>query len=328
MSIFKRIRKARVLVIGDLMLDRYWWGDVTRISPEAPVPVVKLNRSSLALGGAANVALNISGLGAEAVLIGCNGTDTESEQFGAILTENGINSESIVRLADRPTTSKTRVIAHSQQVARIDQESTDLLSEKAEDTILARVHDLLESIDAVVLSDYAKGVLTDRILANVISRCKELEKPVLVDPKGRSFSKYAGCTIITPNRREAAEACGLDEDSIDMVKKAGTSLLKDLGIRAVLVTEGEQGMTLFRNDVADFHIPTAARAVYDVTGAGDTVIATLASAVAAGCDLETSARLANLGAGIVVEQIGTSAISATELEAAWEQDNLSNERSA
>lgn len=310
------------------MLDRYWWGDVTRISPEAPVPVVKLNRSSLALGGAANVAVNIAGLGAHAVLVGCNGTDVEADLFDSILIEKGIDPYNIVRTSERPTTTKTRVIAHSQQVARIDQESTDSLSEEAEDRVLAKVKPLLDSVDAVVLSDYAKGVLSDRILSTVITRCKELQKPVLIDPKGRSFTKYSGCTIITPNRREAAEACGLDEDSKDVVKMAGKSLLNDLAIDAVLITEGEEGMTLFQQDLEDFHIPTAARAVYDVTGAGDTVIATLASVVAAGSDLETAARLANLGAGIVVEQVGTSAISATELAAAWNQENLSNERSA
>lgn len=315
-------------MIGDLMLDRYWWGDVTRISPEAPVPVVKLNGSTLALGGAANVAVNIAGLGAHAVLVGCNGNDIEADLFASILIAKGIEPDNIVRTSDRPTTTKTRVIAHSQQVARIDQESTDSLSEEAEDRVLAKVNILLNSVDAVVFSDYAKGVLTDRILTIVTGRCKELQKPILVDPKGRSFSKYAGCTIITPNRREAAVACGLDENSEDVVKVAGKSLLNDLGIDAVLVTEGEEGMTLFRNGVEDFHIPTAARAVYDVTGAGDTVIATLASSVAAGCELETAARLANLGAGIVVEQVGTSAISSMELAAAWNQENLSNERSA
>ena len=316
------------MVVGDLMLDRYWWGDVTRISPEAPVPVVKLNRSSLALGGAANVALNLIGLGAEVVLIGCNGVDTEADLFDSILIEKGITADHIVRITNRPTTSKTRVIAHSQQVARIDQESTDQLPEISEIAVLERAIEMIGSVDAVILSDYAKGVLTDRILDDVISRCVELEKPVLVDPKGRTFSKYAGCTIITPNRREAAEACGLDESSEDIVNVAGTSILNNLAIKAVLVTEGEEGMTLFRQDVEAFHIPTAARAVYDVTGAGDTVIATLASAVAAGSDLETAARLANLGAGIVVEQVGTSAISIAELATAWNQENRANERSA
>jgi rfaE bifunctional protein kinase chain/domain len=309
MQILERFPHTKVLIIGDVMLDRYWWGGVGRISPEAPVPVVRLNRTTLAAGGAANVAANVAGLEAVPILVGIVGIDSEAESIRRILEDSGVESKYLIGLADRPTTVKTRVIAHSQQVARVDLESDAEIGSDIED----RLGDLLEMLvaeaDSVVISDYAKGLLTDRLLAMVINLARAAGKSVLVDPKGKDYRKYAGATLITPNRREAAEACKLSETSSAMVETAGERLVGELDIDSLLITQGEEGMTLFQRDRDPEHFPAAAREVYDVTGAGDTVIATLATAIGAGSDLKTATHIANFAAGIVVEQIGTTAIT-------------------
>ena len=316
MDILKNFSNVRVLVVGDIMLDRYWWGDVSRISPEAPVPVVRLRKTSLAAGGAANVAANVAGLGAKPLLFGTVGKDAEAEQVRNALAGLGVSAEYLVELGDRPTTVKTRVIAHSQQVTRIDHETDDELSAETEKRLSDAIAENIAAADAVVISDYAKGLLTDNVLSNLIAACSEASKPLLADPKGKDYSKYRGATIITPNQREAAEACNFHERGDGVVDRAGAKLMGDLGIGAVLITRGEEGMTLFREDREPVSFATAAREVYDVTGAGDTVIATLATAVAAGADLETATNLANIAAGIVVEQVGTTAIDIDELRRA------------
>jgi D-beta-D-heptose 7-phosphate kinase / D-beta-D-heptose 1-phosphate adenosyltransferase len=237
------------------------------------------------------------------------GIDSEAESIRRILEDSGVESKYLIGLADRPTTVKTRVIAHSQQVARVDLESDAEIGSDIED----RLGDLLEMLvaeaDSVVISDYAKGLLTDRLLAMVINLARAAGKSVLVDPKGKDYRKYAGATLITPNRREAAEACKLNETSTAMVETAGERLVGELDIDSLLITQGEEGMTLFQRDRDPEHFPAAAREVYDVTGAGDTVIATLATAIGAGSDLKTATHIANAAAGIVVEQIGTTAIT-------------------
>ena len=318
MKIPDTLKDTTVLVIGDVMLDRYWWGEVTRISPEAPVPVVRLQRSSVAAGGAANVAANIAGLGATPLLIGCVGNDAEADVFETIFQGSRISAEHLVRVRDRPTTVKTRVIAHSQQVTRVDQEISAPLDETGENAVLERVLGLFEKVQAIAVSDYAKGVLTERVLLRVIAEAGAKGIPVLVDPKGKHYTKYAGATVITPNRREAAEACNLADDSQFCIETAGVRLIEQSSVDAVLITQGEDGMTLFRKDQAPVHLRALAREVYDVTGAGDTVLATLAAAVGAGSGLEDAARLANAAAGIVVEQVGTTAITADELAKAIE----------
>lgn len=327
-KLIDKLSNTKVLVVGDTMLDRYWWGNVSRISPEAPVPVVRLDRSTLALGGAANVALNVKGLGAEPILIGCSGADPEADQFASLLLESGISDEYMIRDAERLSTIKTRVIAHSQQVARVDQETTKPISAGTEAKVVSQLEALIGSVDSVIVSDYAKGFLTDRLLRSLFELALDNEIPVLVDPKGKDYSKYSGATLLTPNRKEAAEACNIDDIGKRTVQLAGEKLLLELDVQSILITEGEDGMTLFSRSSYPIHIPTSARKVYDVTGAGDTVIAVLASAVGSGTDLETSARLANLAAGIVVEEVGTTAISAERLAVAWADENRSNESAA
>jgi D-beta-D-heptose 7-phosphate kinase/D-beta-D-heptose 1-phosphate adenosyltransferase len=315
MQIFDSFSKLNILVVGDVMLDRYWWGDVSRISPEAPVPVVRLRNMSLAAGGAANVAANISGLGANPILLGVTGDDDEAGLFPRVLSSSNVSADHLIRDEKRPTTVKTRVIAHSQQVVRVDQEDPDRISPETEELICKRLQDLIPTADAIAISDYAKGMLTDSLLETLFELAAENSKPVLVDPKGRSYGKYIGATLLTPNRREAAEACNFD-DGQDVVERAGEKLMTEFGFDTVLITQGEEGMTLFRRSHDPFHLHAQAREVYDVTGAGDTVLATLATALGAGADVEEAARLANVAAGLVVEQVGTTTITIAELKAA------------
>ncbi len=304
---------TKVLIVGDVMLDRYWWGDVGRISPEAPVPVVRLSKTTLAAGGAANVAVNVAGLGAEPFLFGIVGNDDEADMVRGVLRTSGVSDEHLFSVDSRPTTVKTRVIAHSQQVARIDQETDSLLDETWESKLLEKLATLVPMADSIILSDYAKGLLTDRLLTRLVAMAADAGKSILVDPKGKDYAKYRGATLITPNRREAAEACNFHENSDNMIERAGNMLINELEIDAVLITQGDAGMTLFRRNNEPRHFPAAARNVYDVTGAGDTVIATLATSLGAGGDMEKSVMLANAAAGLVVEKVGTSSISLPEL---------------
>jgi rfaE bifunctional protein kinase chain/domain len=304
---------AKVVVIGDVMLDRYWWGSVTRISPEAPVPVIRLDRTTTAPGGAANVAVNITSLGAQAFLVGCVGTDDEAAQLKSALGNTGVTGEYLESISERRTCVKTRIIAHSQQVARVDSEETTELDEICSSKIRETLSTVLPAADLIIVSDYAKGTLSPAVLSAVFAAALELNKPVLVDPKGKDFSKYAGATVLTPNRREAAEACKLEESMNDMTNIAGGQLIDSFGFPNVLITESEKGMTLFRKGSEPHHYDAASHEVYDVTGAGDTVIATLGVAFAAGFDLPSAVELANTAAGIAVGQIGTAAITAGQL---------------
>jgi D-beta-D-heptose 7-phosphate kinase/D-beta-D-heptose 1-phosphate adenosyltransferase len=300
--------------VGDIMLDRYWWGSVSRISPEAPVPVVRLEKTSLIAGGAANVAVNVSNLGAEAFLVGVVGIDEEAKLFPEILKTSNVSADFLVKTKNRPTTIKTRVVAHSQQVVRIDQETKETLSPEDEEKIWDKIENLFEMIDIVIISDYAKGVLTENLLSRLITKTLDKKKYILVDPKGKNYLKYTSATILTPNKREAAEACNLEEDGKLTVEKAGNKLLYDLNLEALLITQGEEGMTLFQKNSKPLNLPALARDVYDVTGAGDTVIATLAVGLGAGATFAEASNLANIAAGLVVEQIGTTSIKFEELK--------------
>ena len=326
MSLLDQFKGAGVLVVGDVMLDRYWWGDVSRISPEAPVPVVRMRSSSVAAGGAANVAANIAGLGGVPYLVGIVGDDAEGEMLPDILRSGEVSGDYLVRLAGRPTTVKTRLVAHGQHVARVDQESAELLTQEHEDTVKRAIDGALDKCSVVVVSDYAKGLLTDSLLTYLISRSRASGKPVMVDPKGKNYLKYAGATILTPNKREAFDACGMDEGPDGLVDAAGLALMEKLSLDAILITQGEEGMTLFRSGSRPYHLHARARQVYDVTGAGDTVIATLAVAVAGGMDLSDSANIANIAAGLVVETVGTSTIKLSELALAV--NSASDDRSS
>lgn len=312
----KNLTKIKVLVVGDVMIDRYWWGGVERISPEAPVPVVLLKNTSLIVGGAANVASNVAGLGAQPLLVGAIGDDEEGKLFPKLLGNSKINADFLVETKNRPTTVKTRIIAHSHQVARIDQETNENLSVADETKIWQKIAELIPKIDIIILSDYAKGVLTENLLSRLIKQAKQENKLVLVDPKGKNYLKYQDADILTPNRREVSEACGLDKIDDGSIEQAGKNLVVQLGLKALLVTQGEEGMLLLEKSGKTLHLKAMARDVYDVTGAGDTVIATLAVALCAKMNLASASQIANIAAGLVIEQVGTTAVKIKDLREA------------
>lgn len=316
LSIIENFSAIKVLVVGDVMLDRYWWGSVRRISPEAPVPVVNLEKTSLVAGGAANVAVNIAGLGAQPFLVGMTGEDEEAQQLSKVLESLNVSTKYLVKTKKRPTTIKTRIIAHSQQVVRIDQENSHLLDSLSEKKIINLIEKNIDQAHIVLVSDYAKGVISESIVARLINIARQLKKPIFIDPKGRDYSKYAGATLLTPNQQEAATACNLEMDEPDLVQKAGSSLIDEFDLEAVLITQGEKGMTLFERNKTFFHLETLARKVYDVTGAGDTVIASLGVACGAGAELAKASEIANIAAGLVVEEVGTTAVNIKSLKRA------------
>lgn len=302
----------RILVLGDVMLDEFIWGRVRRISPEAPVPVVEVTKQTLALGGAGNVASNLVAMGATATAVGVIGDDSDADRLRAVFRELGVASDQLITDATRPTTVKTRIVAHNQQVVRADRESRSPVSTVIEERIIESFLAELEFADAVVVSDYGKGLLTAGVLTRVLAAARQRGSMVCVDPKMRSFNDYQPVTVITPNNQEAGEASGIDIEDEPSLVEAGRKLLGALDCRAVLITRGEEGMTLFTNDAVT-HIPTVAREVFDVTGAGDTVIATLALALACGASFEEAAVLANHAAGVVVAKLGTASVTRAEL---------------
>ncbi|MBI4355716.1 MAG: D-glycero-beta-D-manno-heptose-7-phosphate kinase [Candidatus Omnitrophica bacterium] len=310
-----KLAKGRVLVIGDLILDEFVWGKVDRISPEAPVPVVWTQRESAMPGGAANVANNIAALGGHATLLGVIGEDRAGKLLCKALTERGIEIGSLVIDERRPTTLKTRVIAHHQQVVRIDRETVEPLEAKTLQRLIASVREAVEGVDAVIIEDYGKGVISARLLSTVLPLARGAKLVVTVDPKEEHFRMYRGVTTLTPNRFEAAKATGIKTDTDDGVKRAGKAIVKELGCRSVLVTLGEDGMRLFESSGRTTHIPTKAQEVFDVAGAGDTVIAAYSLALAAGASALDAARLANYAAGIVVGKVGTAVATPEELKA-------------
>jgi D-beta-D-heptose 7-phosphate kinase/D-beta-D-heptose 1-phosphate adenosyltransferase len=307
-----RFPKARVLVLGDVMLDQFVWGSVRRISPEAPVPVVEVQSETYMLGGAANVLHNLIALGGRASLCGLVGDDQAGRQVAELLDDLDVSSEGMLISRDRPTTVKTRVVAHGQQVVRVDRESRGPMDRRD----LARLKSHLErqarDVDAVIVSDYAKGVISGRLLEPLMALARAGKMIVTVDPKVANTQFYAGATVITPNHLEAAEAARVSSEGADYVQRAGRLLLKKLEVQSVLVTQGERGMTLFSQD-GETHIPTTAKQVYDVTGAGDTVISTLTLGLVAGLDTVEAAVLANFAAGVVVGEVGTSAVTSGRL---------------
>jgi len=307
-KLLDKFSSARILIVGDVMLDQYLWGSVERISPEAPVPVVRLDRRNVVPGGAANVAANIAGLGARCSLIGVVGNDDAAAWLGNSLRALKISSKNLIVDSGRPTPTKTRVVAHGQHVVRVDEESADEISSRVQKNISRAFERELKSADMVVLSDYAKGIFSDSLTREIIERARSMRIPVIVDPKGRDYSKYQGATTLTPNRREAIEATGLVT-----IESAGKKLLRDLALDSLLVTRGEEGITIFEKSLPPKNLSALARHVYDVTGAGDTVIATLSVARAAGANLGDACLLANIAAGIVVEEIGTTAVTADQL---------------
>ena len=310
-----RFPSCRVLVVGDIMLDEYVFGTVRRISPEAPVPVVAVTRETKVPGGAANVALNLCGLRVGVEMAGLLGDDAAGRLVARMLKGKRIGVAAAVADPDRPTTVKTRVIAHSQQVVRVDRERMAPPSQHTCDTLLRKVLAALAGVDGVVFSDYRKGTLTEELVREVTAAANRKGIFVAVDPKQPDFSFYLGCTVITPNKGEAQSALGGRDLSTDLdVWEAGKDLLRVTRSKAVLITRGEEGMTLVeRGRDACFHVPAFARQVFDVTGAGDTVIGTLAACLAAGSSMREAAVFANVAASVVVGEVGTAPITTEKL---------------
>lgn len=298
---------AGVLIIGDVMLDRYWHGPAGRISPEAPVPVVKVEHNEERPGGAANVAMNIASLGGQAHIIGLTGMDEPAQVLADKLTALKVNCD-FVALPDYPTITKLRVLSRGQQLIRLDFE--DKFENTDAELILSRMDNTLASVNAVILSDYAKGALEH--VQRFIQRARAAGVPVFIDPKGADFERYRGATLLTPNMAEFEQVVGKVKSNEDLVEK-GLGLIEQFDLDALLVTRSEHGMTLLRRGMAPFHLPTQAKEVYDVTGAGDTVISVLAASVAAGKALDEACALANAAAGVVVGKLGTSTVSTIEL---------------
>ncbi len=314
-TIERGFQSQRVLVIGDLMLDRYLWGMVEKVSPEAPVPVVRLDHKSHTAGGAANVAANLSSLGCRVSVIGVIGADEDGRQLVELLQSSHIDTSTIFSTSDRPTICKTRILGGRQQMLRLDVEKSGELSIELDMLILSGFEAQVSGCAAIILSDYGKGVLSDAVCQAIIRRGRELRIPIFVDPKGLNYEKYAGCDVISPNRIELAQATSADHRNLELLLQKGQQLRSDLQVGHLVVTLGELGITLLEAD--GIHRFTAqAREVFDVSGAGDTVIATIAAATAAGLHLHEAIRLANLAAGIVVGKLGTVPISRDELLAA------------
>jgi len=300
----KNFGGKRIAVIGDMMLDGYFWGDVKRISPEAPVPVLEVEDEFFRFGGAANVALNILTLGGIPVPVGVIGNDTYGNIFSSLLKEKKIDSEGIIIDHQRPTTTKTRVIANSQHVVRIDKESKSYISNKIESKILSYVETILSKIDGIILQDYNKGILTPSLITKIISIGNKKNVLITVDPKFDNFFEYKNVTVFKPNRKETETVLGIRIKDDKDISSAGKNLLQRLNSKYILLTLGESGIAVFEKDDKERRMPTKARKVADVSGAGDTVIATLTIALAAGADIYEACFLANYAAGIVCGEVG------------------------
>ncbi len=307
--IIERFSQVKVLIIGDVMLDAYIWGEVERVSPEAPVPVVLVKSESLKLGGAANVAYNVKALGAQPVLIGVVGDDGEGEQVRSTLKEAGIEGNYILKDDYRPTTIKTRIIAHQQQVVRVDRESPSEIRDEIAHRMLDLIKKGLDSVQGLIISDYGKGTLRSDIVKEAISWARKKDLFVAVDPTRNHSGYYGGASLFTPNRREAEDISGHPIEDEGTLKRVGWELQEKVGIDVLLITLGEEGMALFEPKRVFTHFPTVAKEVYDVTGAGDTVVSTFVVSRLAGASFQEAARLSNHAAGIVIGEIGTRAVT-------------------
>ncbi len=321
-EILRTLRDRNIIVLGDVMLDEFVWGDVTRISPEGPVPVVDVRRESVHLGGAANVLANLMALGARGSVIGVVGKDQAGERLRVgvrELCEPGAHDDDNLVIDEmRPSTIKTRIVAHNQLVVRADRESRAPVSSRIEEKIISRLKDALRRADAFVVSDYDKGVVTPRILKEILPIAYG-RVPVLVDPKLRNFNAYRPATMVTPNHLEALRMSDTEDHSDHGSHQAAKLIREKLECDAVLITRGDRGMMLLETDDQPIYVETTAREVYDVTGAGDTVIAALAGALAGGASMIEAANIANHAAGIVVGKVGTATATAAELLATFDR---------
>lgn len=306
-------KDKRIAVVGDIMVDKYVWGNVSRISPEAPVPVIEVEKETERLGGAANVANNIKSLGGEPLLVGVVGNDANGTLLSKLLAEQGCPTYGIVSDASRPTTIKTRVIAHSQHVVRIDNEQKRDISFTVQEQILSVLRGNINSIDGIILEDYNKGVIVKTLIHQIVELAREHKKIVTVDPKFQNFFEYKNVSVFKPNRKEVEEALGTKLNTEEEIREAMMLLKKRLNADNVLLTRGEHGMSLLDRQGTLNHIPTRARHVADVSGAGDTVIATLTIALASGASIQEASSLANFAGGIVCGEVGIVPITAEAL---------------
>jgi rfaE bifunctional protein kinase chain/domain len=314
-----RFSEGRVLVVGDVILDEFIWGKVDRISPEAPVPVVTVEKETQLLGGAANVVNNIRSLGGQVAFAGLVGGDERGRKILRLLEESGVETEGVLIDPRRPTTGKTRIVAHSQQVVRFDRESQAPLSQGYADSLASYVREMIHHANTVVIADYGKGVVTEQLIRAITQISRKENKAVALDPKMRRFHLYRDVTIVTPNSQEAGVASGreiIDEDSL---REAGGKLLERFNCEAVLITRGEDGMALFERGGEAILVPTTAREVFDVTGAGDTVIGVMALALAVRASFSEAAVISNFAAGVVVGKVGTATVTPKELKTAMRE---------
>ncbi len=312
-NILSSFHKAKVLVVGDLILDEFIWGKVSRISPEAPVPVVWVDHENFMPGGASNVANNIRSLGGEVYLAGVVGDDSRGEILTNLLKNKGVHCEGIFTDAQRPTIQKTRVIAHHQQVVRIDREIVRPLPEAVSGKIKSFIMDHLAEVDAVIIEDYGKGVIAPTLVQAIVRAAKKSKKIITVDPKEEHFNYYRGVTTITPNHHEAGAAVGFEIKDAATLEKAGRKLLEKLNCETALVTLGENGMSLFEKGKKTIKIDTVAQDVFDVSGAGDTVIATYTLARACKATAAEAAHISNCAAGVVVGKVGVAVVTPDEV---------------
>ncbi len=312
-SILDSFKNKKVLILGDLMLDEYLIGSVKRISPEAPVPVVDIVEEQVRFGGAANVALNIHTLGCEPILVGVLGNDREGEKFKNLMRKKGLSEDGLVTLKNRPTTLKTRVIGEMQHITRIDRESKSYLSKTDEKVLINVVKKRISEADGVILQDYNKGVLTENVIDSAIKESNRLDKLITVDPKFVNFLNFKNVTVFKPNIKETEEALAHPIANKNDLLVAGKQLLKKLSTKSVLITRGPEGMSLFEDTGEVTHVPTMARKIADVSGAGDTVISTLTAALLGGSNFKEAATIANYAAGIVCEEVGIVPIDLDKL---------------
>lgn len=312
-KIFARFPKVKVLVVGDVMLDQFVWGQVSRISPEAPVPVVNVVRESFMPGGAANVVNNIHALGASVYVAGVIGNDQAGERLKKALSVERINVQGLIVDKDRPTILKTRIIASHQQVVRVDKDGKNILENEYNERLINYVDSVIAKVDAIIIEDYGKGVITQELIDEIVRMAHKHNKMISVDPKDGHFLDYSGTTVVTPNHHEAYSAARRSEARENGIEDVGRLLLRKWNCESVLITCGEDGMILFQKDKESFKIPTVAREVFDVSGAGDTVIAAYTTSLASGATPCESAIISNYAAGIVVGKLGTATTTRAEI---------------
>ena len=317
-DLIKKIWRKKVIVLGDMMLDSYQWGRVDRISPEAPVPIIAINKEEYRLGGAANVALNLTALGAEAYPIGVVGNGANAKTMRKLFKESKLDTDGLIQDKGRKTTIKTRILAVNQQIVRIDIEDSFWISEDIENEILGKITAQIKTADLMIIEDYNKGLLSERLIAETLKLCKEYKVPVAVDPKQKNFFAYQEVDIFKPNYLELQNNLGVKFESEDDFLEGATKSLDLLKCKYLVVTHGAKGMYIFSKDSCALHLPTYAREVYDVSGAGDTVISALALAYSAGATIKQAASFANHAAAVVCGKLGTATASSQEILASYE----------